>query len=195
MANRYQANQYKLSWEMIAERDGEYCLACFIEGRGRRGPGAVSLQIDHADNNKRNWAPSNVHFLCKTDNLKMRRLSVKEHSLLMTAYSAENVRVRMRNNEYLSATRRTHAYEQGSPEMQINSIAERLWLEFMHEWIKINGSILKADAINAGAIAADDVNIQTTARYYIKHTSILGRFREIKLEGGKYAVYRDQEKE
>lgn len=177
---------------MIAERDGLYCLACFIEGRGRRGPGSVRLEIDHADGNYWNWAPDNVHFLCKTDNLKFKKLSPKEHRLRMAEYSAKNVRVRMKNNEYLSATRRRHNYEQGSPEMKVNSIAEGKWLEFMCEWITDNGSIAKEDAINAGAIAADDVNIQTTQRYYVKHTSALGRFKEVKLDGGKYVFFRDE---
>jgi hypothetical protein len=192
MANRYQQNQYNLAYKMIAERDGEYCLACFIETGQRRGPQSVRIEIDHADSDPFNWDPQNVHFLCKTHNIKFRSLSVQQHVSRMATYSAENVRVRMRTGEYLSSTKLLGVYETGSPEMKINSIAERKWLEFMHEWLDVNGSIAKEDAVNAGAIAADDVNIQTTQRYYIKHTSVLGRFKEIKQNGIKYVIFRDE---
>jgi len=191
MPNRFQSNQYRAIYPLIAERDGEYCLACFIETGQRRGPRAVKLEIDHADGDRRNWSPDNLHLLCKVHNIKMRSLSVRAHVSLMAGYSAENVRERVRNNEYLPATKRTGAYKQGSPEMLVNSIAEVKWLEFMHGMVDGNGSISKEDAINAGAIAADDISIQTTARYYTKHTSLLGRFKEIRTGGTRYAVYRD----
>jgi len=193
LPNRFQSNQYKVVYPLIAERDGEYCLACFIETGQRRGPKSVKLEIDHADGDRRNWAPSNLHLLCKAHNIKYRSLNVKRHSSLMATYSAENERGRVWERKYQPATKRTGAYQLGSPEMQVNSIAEVNWLEFMHNMIETNGSISKDDAINAGAIAADDVNPQTTERYWKKHTSILGRFKEIKLDGIRYAVLRQEQ--
>lgn len=193
MANRFQSNQYKALYPFIAQRDGEYCLACYIETGQRRGPKSVKLEIDHADGDKRNWSPDNLHLLCKTHNIKMRSLSPRAHTSLMAGYSAENERERVLSNEYMSATRRIGGWNQGSTEMQINRIAEANWLQFMHGMLDSNGSISKEDAINAGAIAADDVNIQTTARYYTKHTSTLGRFKEIIVGGHKTVVYRERE--
>jgi hypothetical protein len=194
MANRYQTNQHKAVYPLIAERDGEYCLACFCETGQKRGPGSVKLEIDHADGNRYNWSPSNLHLLCKTHNLKYRSLSVRQHAALMATYSAKNERVCVRENRYLGATRRGGLYQQGSPEMKINSMAEINWLEFMTAWITEHGSISKEDAVNAGAIAADDVSVQTTARYLTKHISILGRFKEIKDSGTKRVVFRQDTK-
>ena len=195
MPNRFQGNQYRAVYPLIAERDGEYCLACFIETSQRRGPKQVKLEIDHADGDKRNWTPQNLHLLCKTHNIKFRSLSARAHSSLMAGYSAENERVRKRKNEYTPEARRKLLYQSGSPEMQVNSISLAKWLEYMHAMIDSNGSISKEDAINAGAIAADDIDVQTTARYYKKHTSSLGRFREIKTGGERYVVYRDSQPE
>ena len=61
----------------------------------------------------------------------------------------------------------------------------------MHGMIDANGSISKEDAINGGAIAAEDVDVQTTTRYYKKDTSIRGRFKEIRIGGEIRIVYRD----
>ena len=72
MPNRFQIAQHKLAYDFIACRDGEYCLACFIENGIKRGPPAIKLQIDHADNNPRNWSPPNLHLLCQKHNLEMR---------------------------------------------------------------------------------------------------------------------------
>jgi hypothetical protein len=194
MPNRYQVNQRNAIYPFIAERDGEYCLACFIETGQRRGPKSVKLEIDHADCDKSNWDPRNLHLLCKTHNIKFRSLSVKQHISVMAGYSAENESVRVRNNEHTAESRRKSLYLSGSPEMQVNSIAYGKWLEFMHSWIDANGSISKKDAIEAGALAADDVDVQTTARYYKKRVSVLGEFKEVKVNGEIRVFYRHDEK-
>lgn len=191
MANRFQKNQYDAIAPWITERDGYYCLACFCEGAGRRTEPEVRLEIDHADNDPYNWDPDNLHWLCKTHNLKMRRLSVKEHISLMAGYSAKNVCVRERENLKTRTSKELELYNQASPECQINSIAEESWLVWMSDMIKYNGSISKEDAINAGAIAANNISPVTTKRYYTKHTSVLGRFKENKNKGNIRVVYRE----
>lgn len=195
MANRFQTNQYRAIYPLIAERDGEYCLCCFIETGQRRTPNAVKLQIDHADCDPHNWAPNNLHLVCKTHNLKLRSLSVKAHLSLMAGYSAENERVRMKENQHIAESKRKGLYLSGSPEMQVNARSLTLWREFMCGMIKANGSISKEDAITAGAIAADDVDIQTTARYLRKDcNAVNGRFRELKTDGLIMIVFREVEK-
>lgn len=187
---RFQSNQYKAVYPFISERDGEYCLACFIEYGQKRGPESVKLEIDHANCNLSDWSPGNLHFLCHKHNIKFRSMNVKEHVAIITGYHNENERERVRTGEYRSATKRMGDYLHGSPEMRVNSIAEVNWLDFLQSWIKDNGSIDKDTAVYAGAIAADDINPQTTERYWKKHTSILGRFEEVNRDGIKYAVYR-----
>lgn len=191
MPNRFQTKQYESIAPFLDERDGHYCLVCFIETGQRRGKG-INLEIDHADGDRHNWSPSNLHWLCKKHNIKFRSLNSKAHASLVAGYSAENERVRKKNNEYVPETRRKQLYLSGSPEMQVNSVSLIKWLDYMHSMIGANGSISKDDAINAGAIAADDIDIQTTARYYKKHTSILGRFKEIVADGQKMVIYRDE---
>lgn len=191
MPNRCQSKQYELMIPFLMERDGGYCLACFIEHGQRRGIGSVKLEIDHADGDRHNWAPSNLHLLCKTHNIKFRSLSPREHITRMAAYSAENESKRIRLNLYEPELRRAGIYAIGSPEMQVNSRALRKWKTFMHEWIDANGSITKEVAINAGAVEADDVDIQTTGRYWKKHTSISGRFKEVVIDNVVCAVYRE----
>ena len=191
MANRFQSKQYESIYPFLAQKHGEYCLACYIEKGYKRGPGSVKIEIDHADGNKNNWAPSNLYLLCKIHNIKMRSLSPAAHIALLAGYSAKNENERTRLNLHKGITKLTGAYQRGSPEMLVNSYAESNWLDWMHSMIDSNGSISKEDAVNAGAIAADDVDIQTTGRYYKKHTSILGRFKETRVENVKCVTYRE----
>lgn len=176
--NRFQTAQHNLAYGFIAERDGEYCLACYIEKGIKRGPPAIKLQIDHADNNPQNWSPTILHLLCQSHNLKMRTLTTAEHNRLIEKYSAKNDWLRARENSHTPTTRAKEMvdYTSGSPEMQANSIFENRWLDFMHSWIMSNGSIPKEEAINGGALVAG-CNPSTTARYLSKYTSALSCFK------------------
>ncbi len=87
MPNRCQTNVHDAYYRWMAARDGEYCLACFIEkGIQRKG----KLQIDHANNDITDWSPKNLHLLCPMHNLKMRKLTTQQHINLMRQYSAKN---------------------------------------------------------------------------------------------------------
>ena len=192
MPNRFQLAQHQLAHEFIANRDGEYCLTCFIENGIKRGPPAIKLQIDHADNNPGNWSAVNLHFLCQTHNLEMRKKTAAEHKRLITEYSAKNECVRARENYHApTVTAKEQVdYTSGSPEMQANSIFEQRWLDFIHGWIRANGSIPKSEAINGGAAAAG-CNPSTTARYLAKYASSIGCFKESRdSTGTKIIVYR-----
>ena len=193
MPNRFQIAQHKLAYEFIAKSDGEYCLACFVEKGVRRGPPAIKLQIDHADNNPSNWSPTNLHLLCQTHNLEMRKKTSFEHKKLIEEYSAKNVCARARENLHTPTTTAKDIvdYTSASPEMQANSIFEQRWLDFMHGWIKANGSIPKSEAINGGAATAG-CNPSTTSRYLAKYcSSACCCFKEARdSTGGKVIVYR-----
>jgi hypothetical protein len=195
MPNRFQIAQHKLAYGFIAKTDGEYCLACFIEKGIKRSPPSIKLQIDHADSNPSNWSPDNLHFLCQTHNLKMKKLTSNEHKKLIETYSAKNERVRERD---IFSTPTTIAkelvdYTSGSPEMQANSIFEQKWLDFMHGWIRANGSIPKEESINSGALIAG-CNPITTSRYLSKYTSSLSCFKVARdSTGAKVVTYRELE--
>ena len=192
MSNRFQIAQYKLAYDFIATRDGEYCLACFIEKGIKRGPPAIKLQIDHADNNPRNWSSNNLHLLCQTHNLKMRAMPAVEHKRLIDEYSAKNECVRAQENQHIPTmtAKELVDYTCGSTEMQANGIFEPRWLDFMHNWIKANGSIPKSEAIYGGAAVAG-CNPSTTERYLKKYTSTMGPFKESRDSAGtKIIVYR-----
>ncbi len=82
-------------------------------------------------------------------------------------------------------------YTSGSPEMQANSIFEQRWLDFMHGWIRANGSIPKEEAINGGALIAG-CNPTTAGRFLKKYASSMGCFKEIRDSTGvKIVVYRE----
>jgi hypothetical protein len=187
MPNRYQTAARREVYETIARYEGNYCLACLCEGAGRRGPPSISLEIDHAG--------PEVHLLCKKHNLDFRRLSLKQHTLLMAEYSAKSVCVRARENLPVSKIRTEIDYTKGSIEMQVNTQAEEHWLEFMHGWIDSNGNIPKGEAINSGSIAAGDISPSTTTRYLAKHCASFGRFQEVRENGIKVIIYRNGHKE
>jgi hypothetical protein len=195
MPNRFQEGQHRLVYNFIVKIDGEYCLACFIEKSIKRSPPTIKLQIDHADGNPSNWNPDNLHFLCQTHNLKMRKLTSAEHKKLIETYSAKNERERARENFNAPTilAKEIIDYTSGSPEMQANSLFEQKWLDFMHGWIRTNGSIPKEEAINGGALMAG-CNPTTTNRYLSKYTSSLSCFKETRdSSGAKIVVYRQLE--
>jgi hypothetical protein len=196
MANRFQLAQYKLAYGFIVRSDGEYCLACFIEKSIKRSPPAIKLQIDHADGNPSNWSPDNLHFLCQTHNLKMRKLTSAEHTKLIERYSAKNESVRERDifSAPTTIAKELVDYNSGSPEMRANSLFEQKWLDFMHGWIRSNGSIPKEEAINSGALIAGCSPI-TTSRYLSKYTSSLSCFKVSRDSTGvKTVAYRKETK-
>ena len=112
---------------------------------------------------------------------------------LMEKYSAENARVRARENYHTptQSAKELIDYTSASAEMQANSLFEQRWLDFMHGWIKENGSIPKKEAINGGAAVAG-CNPSTTARYLEKYCSVAcDCFKESRdSTGAKIITYR-----
>lgn len=185
MPNRYQAAARREVYETIARYEGEYCLACFIEGAGRRKPPEVKLEIDHAGVEK--------HLLCKTHNLKFRALSLKEHQSLMAGYSAENMRERIKSNDIISHVRSDVDYKDGSIEMKASAIILDKWLKFMNEYLEVNQYITKDAAIYAGAYASGG-NPSTIYRHVRTYSAFNGPFQETRIEGEKVIVYRNDKK-
>lgn len=180
MPNRYQKEQRRELVETIARYEGYYCLACYIEGAGRRKPPEVELEIDHAGKER--------HLLCKTHNLKMRRLSLQMHESVMAEYSAENEKKRKKENIFMDEVKVKVDYSEGSIEMQASTIIHRKWLEYMHNMIDANGFIPKDTAIYGGAEYCGG-NASTTYRYLRTH--LYGRFQQVVQDGERVIIYRN----
>ena len=126
-------------------------------------------------------------------NLEMRKITTGEHRRLMDQYSAVNECMRARENWHVPTqmAKEQVDYSTGSVEMQANCIFEQRWLDFMHSWIRTNGSIPKDEAINAGA-AVTGCNPSTTTRYLAKYASTMGCFKVSRDSNGcKVVVYRE----
>ena len=179
MANRFQANQHHLAYDLIASHDGEYCLIC------KRGTGQVKLQIDHADNNPSNWAPDNLHLLCQTHNLQLRVVPVKKKLRTLRWHSANNVCERERTYGSIGTkvAKDTLDYRSGSVEMKANSLFEPAFTE----WLLARLPMSKDEAINSGAYIVG-CNPYTCVRYLKKLTSAAGPLREFKDAMGTVTV-------
>lgn len=182
MPNRYQKEQHRELVETIARYEGYYCLACYIEGAGRRKPPEVELEIDHAGKER--------HLLCKTHNLKMRRLSLQMHESVMAVYSAENEKKRKKENIFEHEVHIKVDYSNGSPEMQARSVMLRRWFEFMHGRIDANEYVTKEDAIYGGADYCGGSS-STTYRFLRENTWAEGRFQQVVQDGERVIIYRN----
>jgi len=185
MPNRFQVKVYKIFYDYIAARDGEYCLIGRIGHKKCRG----KLQIDHADSNPRNWNYDNLHLLCQKHNLEMRNRTSDEHLRIIRAYSAKNVResVRERGIESTHILKAIVNYSQGSIEMQANSICERIFIDWILTEIKRLGQLLKKEAINSGAAVAGCSTV-TASRYLDKLTCSVGPLQESRDQTGTVII-------
>lgn len=171
MANRFQVNQHRVVYNLIASRDGEYCLIC------KRGPDKVKLQIDHADNNTCNLEGNNLHLLCQEHNLQFRGMPVAEKLRIIEEHSAKNVCVLERKYGSISSkvAKDKLDYESGSVEMKANSMFEPVF----NEWLMKNLPMSKSEAIHSGAYIVG-CSPATCERYLKKLTCAAGPLQEYK---------------
>jgi len=176
MPNRFQINQHDIAYKFIAARDGDYCLRC-----KKKPTSDKPLQIDHADNNSRNWDPENLHLLCQADNTELRGMPAAEHIKLIQEYSAKNERerARERGREGTHMVKELVDYRNASPEMKANSYYETQYREWILTTVREQGFIVKAEAINSGAEVVGCSPL-TATRYLSKLTSSVGPLKESK---------------
>ena len=117
---KYQTKPQR-SWryEKVAKAEGEQCLACKIEKGIRRGPPGARLVVEHADNNPRNWAWSNLHLSCYSHNKRFEELEVHEKISLLRSYGDQLEKEREREGlpTWRTVLKDELPYEGGSPEM------------------------------------------------------------------------------
>ena len=94
MAKYQTNNQRQYRYQMIAKAEGEQCICCWAEGKVRRSPPTVKLEIDHADGDRSNWSWSNLHLVCHQHNCKLRELPANKHISLLITYSDQVERER-----------------------------------------------------------------------------------------------------
>jgi hypothetical protein len=181
MPNRYQSKARQDIYDTIARYEGEYCLACFVEGAGKRRPPSVNLEIDHAGAER--------HLLCKTHNLYFRSLSLDKHISVLAAYSAENVSARIKKGELTNRVTDTIDYANGSIEMQASKKILDNWLTFMNEYLQDNKYITKDDAVYAGAYESGG-NASTIYRLVKTYSRFNGPFMELSQNGEKVIMLR-----
>jgi hypothetical protein len=183
MANRFQIRQHEIAYNFIAARDGEYCLIC------KKKPPATKLQIDHADNDPKNWDPENLHLLCQKHNLQMRGKPAAEHKRLIRSYSAKNERerARERGRESTGQVKTLVDFRNASPEMKANSYYEIRYREWLLAIIRDQGFITKLEAVNSGAEVVGCSPL-TANRYLAKLTSSVGPLKERKDATGTVIV-------
>jgi hypothetical protein len=175
MPRRFPKKTYEVIYKLIANRDGEHCL---VPGC-RKGPPQGKLEIDHADNNPRNWDPDNLHLLCKRHNLAMRELTSRQHVATMRRYSALNVCVCEceKGSGGVVEVGQVVDYRNGSIEMQANSYLEGMMIDFFLTTINDQGQADKKDLINSAAQYARGSPV-TAKRYLEKLTSSFGPLTE-----------------
>ena len=143
---KYQTKPQR-SWryEKVARAEGEQCLACKIEKGIRRGPPGARLVVEHADNNPRNWAWSNLHLSCYSHNKRFEKLEVHEKISLLRSYGDQLEKEREREGlpTWRTVLKDELPYEDGSPEMKANRRMERRWCYYVNELLKSKGSELK----------------------------------------------------
>lgn len=181
MPNRFQVAQHDIAFNFLCAYEGNYCLIGVIGHRKCNG----GLQIDHADNNPRNWKPGNIHLVCQKHNLELRKFTTKDHKAIMARYSAKNEKER--ENKKIDIPGDVLAsivdYTSGSPEMQVNSRCKQVFTDWLLELLNKYGQWPKKDAINSGAHISG-CNSQTSRRYLDALTCSIGPLQESRDETG-----------
>jgi hypothetical protein len=183
MPNRWQTPQRQELYDQIARYEGEWCLSCYCEGAGRRGPPTIKLEIDEAGRER--------HLLCKTHNLEYRRLSLADHISLVAGYSAMCVCVRIKEGTYIRDVKTGIDRTLGSVEIQINNQAEGNWVKYVSKIIRRDTFIGKSDAVVTACGEPDiDVSMETCRRYYLKYSAPGRAFQEIIQDGQRGLIFR-----
>lgn len=167
MPNRYQTKERMWIYRFLVERDGKNCIHC--------GKSGVALEIDHADRDKSNHDPSNLHLLCKKCNNYFRTLLVNDQikTIQIDCAKREREREKIIGNVSTHLLKYVVDYNTGSTEMQVNALCEVNFRRWLLEEIDRQNEITVKDAVNGGAEIVGCSPI-TTTRYVEKLTSPYG---------------------
>lgn len=174
MPRRFSSETRKWIYNYLVLRDGEKCAICDYVPTTRN-----TLDIDHADNNKRNNAQSNLRLACRGCNV------AKENKRRRGRPSDQ--RERERENPNTRIFKLAVPYSSGSPEMQANACYEIPYRVWLLSYITDHDFIGKPDAINAGAEYVG-CNPTTARKYLDKLTSLLGPLAETKDATGQTVI-------
>lgn len=135
MARRLGNKERNRIYPYIIQRDGDYCLLCAVYNNRRSpAPPGSTWELDHADSNRNNWRPENIHAVCNGHHQYLSGLSPGEHKKLIMDASIVNMRKR-ENNKSLSdglalSIERLEQYKaEGSTEQKARADFEPKWVE------------------------------------------------------------------
>lgn len=135
MSRRIGHKQRNRIYPLVIQRDGDCCLLCATGNPPRRSPAPPgrTWELDHADSNRANWAPHNVHAVCHAHHEYLSGLSPGQHyKEIMDAYvmnMREREHAKSLSGELASSFKLNAGYKTASPEMIANEEYERQWLD------------------------------------------------------------------
>ncbi|OGN89794.1 MAG: hypothetical protein A2158_01625 [Chloroflexi bacterium RBG_13_46_14] len=172
MPNYQTKAQRKDRYEKLARAEGDQCIVCKIEKGKRTGPPRKKLIIEHADNDKKNWAWGNIHLACYSCNKKMESWPVHAKIQKLQAYADQLERQRQREGLPTrgSVFKEETEYQGASTEIQLNKIYHTSWLKYVISRVKGEGAVEKKILILAAAKKAG-CSKQTSTNYLEVETS------------------------
>ena len=179
MANRLQANTRLWVYRFLVERDGEFCQVCGKTPAANNSRRKVVLEIDHKDNNSKNWETGNLQILCKACNVgKENKRRAGSSAVYVWATANPMTRISKQVVDYKNDAPAT---------MQANALFENDFRSWACEIIARESYLMREDAINGGAEVIG-CSPATTERYLKKLTSRFGILVELKDMLGNVAL-------
>ena len=169
----------------VIQRDGDYCLLCAVlDNRRSPAPPGRTWELDHADSNRANWSPGNIHAVCHDHHEYLSGLPPGKHKQVIHDTCVVNMREReskgaVSNGLTVSVMERL-GYKSGPVEMKARDEFEPKWLDCAHMLCSSNpkGYPQRAFINDCGKYAG--CARTTSKNYYETHVlaPIFGEFEE-----------------
>lgn len=197
MANYQTPEERKFRYETIAKAEGERCIVCWCDEHRLRRPPRKTLIIEHADDNKTNWAWSNLHLVCYSHNKIMADktswpISYKKNKIREYADQVKSEREREGLPTWNDVLTEELDYDGSPVELRLHKKYHPEWLKVLHQRIKSDGAITKKEAVQYCGYAAGCAK-QTSENYLFMATAPNAPFKEtVDEDGNKIIVYRNK---
>lgn len=139
MSRRLGQKERDRIYPYIIQRDGDYCLLCAVGDPPRRSPAPPgrTWDLDHADSNRANWKPVNIHAVCHDHHVYLSGLSPGKHKQVVHDASIVNMREResvqsLSSGLTQSVMERLGYNKSGSVEQKARDEFEPKWLDCAH---------------------------------------------------------------
>ena len=176
MPERFSGAQREYIDGLITRAEGDFCLGCYFE-RGirrrdiRKKDGTVKkrIVIEHADNDPKNnmlGTDGNVHHVCRSCNKRLESLKIRDKVKKIRGYSALLERERQREGlpTWKDVLKDTVTYDGATTEVQLNRKYHPIWLRYVINRVREEGSVNRRALIVAAAKIAG-CSKQTSTNY------------------------------